>query len=518
VTWIPVDGFAKGINKDIQADQLGPGLASDGSNVRFRDGAVEPFLGMQSVLVPAIAPYHVCHYTVGALKYLIYTGLQKTYRWDGSAAPTEITNGARTGAVDDRWCGFVFNGVYVQNNGVDVPQYYNGAGTLTDLTAWPGGYKAGFMRAFGPYIVAGDITRAGVRETDTFLWSSSTDPGTIPSTWNIADATKDAGDDPLSDTNGNLVDCKPLGQMNVIYKDDALWSQLPIQNNFIFQFARLPGDTGLLARGCVEEFPGGHVYLAPGFDVLVHSGQGPQSILKGSWRKWLASNMNSAFATRSFLVRNPATDEILICFPSGASSVCNKALVWNWKENTFGVRDLTNATYGSVGQLSIAEAGSTWATDSGTWASDDSAWGTDAYAANSPRIIFGATDPRLIQFDAGSDDFGANYTASVERTAIPLVDPTGRPVVEPGRRVLIRGIRPRIKAATGAVIKLQVGFADLKGKYPTWLDEVDYTADTSHEVNVFASGRYPAIRVFSSDGTPFQYYGCEIDVVPQGWH
>jgi hypothetical protein len=514
--WVTVDGFTKGLNKDIRPDELAPGFASDASNMRFRDGVAEPFLGMQSIYTPDVAPYHIAHYTVGTTKYVVFTGLQKTYAWDG-ATPAEITAGSRTGAVDDRWCGFVFNGVYIQNNGVDVPQFWRGTSVLADLTGWPSGYKAGFMRAFGPYIVAGDITRSGTRETDTILWSSSTDPGAIPSTWNIADPTKDAGDDPLADTNGNLVDCKPLAQMNVIYKDDAIWSQLPIQNNQIFQFSRLPGDTGLLARGCVEEFAGGHVYLTPGFDVLTHSGQGPQSILKGSWKRWLAANMNSAFATRSFLVRSRATDEILICFPYGTAAVCNMALVWNWKENTFGVRELGNVTYGSEGQLTITESNATWAGDSGTWASDDSMWGNDAYAANSPRIVFSSTAPRLSLFDAGSDDFGTNYTGSVERIALPFMGPNG-PVIEPGRRMLIKNMRPKIKAASGTTVKCQIGFADNKGSYPTWLDAVDYVAGTSHEVNVMGEGRYPAIKFYTSDGTPFQCYGCDLDVVALGWY
>jgi hypothetical protein len=237
----------------------------------------------------------------------VYAGLQKTYADDG-ATQTDITNANNTGAIADRYTGGLFNGVYIQNNGVDIPQFWGGntALNLANLTAWPAGYKAGFLRPFKNYLVAGDITRGGVRERATFLWSTEADPGTIPASWDIADATQDAGDVSLAETNGTLIDALPLGDTLVIYKDDAIHGAQNVSGGAIFRFSRFPGNTGLLARGCVVQTPPGHVFLTPGFDLVLFTGQGePQSIIEGRMRTWLAASIKLGLRHARFPCHQP---------------------------------------------------------------------------------------------------------------------------------------------------------------------------------------------------------------------
>jgi len=510
MTWVAISDWGQGLNRDTLAEELPLGVSSNASNVRFRNGFAETFRGMANAYTtPVITPYHNCHYTVGSTRFMVYTGLQKTYVDDGTTQ-TDITNANNTGAIDDRWCGFVFNGVYIQNNGVDVPQFWGGStgSNLANLTGWPAGYLCSSMRAFGNYIVALDITRSGVREYDTILWSSSTEPGAIPSSWNIADATKDAGDVAQAETNGNFIDSMPLGDMNVLYKDDALHYQQLIGGNQIFKFGRLPGDTGLLARGCVQSFPGGHVYLTPGFDVVVHGGQGLTSILEGRMQRWLASNINATYAARAFLAKSPASNEILICFPSGSATACDKALVWNWKDNTFGTRDLNGVTYGSTGQVTITDTTSTWAASTDTWASIGRTWGYSDYAPNSPRLVLARSTPALSIYDAGTTDFGTDFATSLERTGLHLD--------APGTVKLFKGIRPKFEAADGTVIKCQLGAAMTPYSSPTYSTAVDFTVGTDIEVHSFASGRFGAVKFYTTTGSPWRMRSCEIDVLPMG--
>lgn len=509
MAWLPIPDLGKGLNLDGTPEELALGVSTGGANMRYRAGYAERFRGMGAVYTtPLVAPYHIAHYTVGTSRFVVYAGLQKTYADDGTTQ-TDITNANNTGAIDNRYTGGIFNGIYVQNNGVDIPQYWGGntANNLANLTAWPAGHTCGFLRPFKNYLVAGDITRGGVRERGTVLWSHLADPGTIPTSWDIADATKDAGDVSLSETNGTLIDCLPLGDMNVIYKDDALHYQQPVQSSAIFRFGRLPGDTGLLARGCVVAYPGGHVYLTPGFDLVTHSGQGPQSVIDGKMRTWLKNNVNATYATRSFLASNPATNEILLCFPADSAQTCSKALVWNWKDNTFGVRDLSSVTYGSTGQVTLADSDA-WSGDSGAWSADITTWGESDYAPNTPRLIFTRTTPGLAMFDATGSDFGTGFTSSLELTGLHFDSPESVK--------LCRGIRPKIDAPTGTTVYVQIGASMVPDAAPTWQAATSFTVGADIEVHSFASGRFLALKFYTTADAPWRIRSAQMDIVSQG--
>jgi hypothetical protein len=509
MTWIPIPDLGQGLVLDGTPEELASGVLTAGSNMRFRGGYAERFRGMETVYTtPLVTPYHISHYQVGNTRFVVYAGLQKTYVDDGTTQ-TDITNANNTGGIDNRYTGGIFNGVYIQNNGVDVPQYWNGntASNLANLTAWPAGYTVAFMRPYKNYLVAGDITRGGVRERGTFLWSHAAEPGTIPTSWDIADAAKDAGDVSLSETNGSLIDALPLGDLLAIYKDDAIHFAQPIQSSQIFRFGRLPGDTGLLARGCVVNTPAGHVLLTPDLDVVIHSGQGLRSIIDGRMLKWLANNINESQAIRSFLAVNNPTKEVLVCFPAGAATVCTKALVWNWKDDRLYIRDLANVTYGSTGQVTIGTS-STWSGASGTWDTDTNSWSDEDAIDRAPRLIFTRTAPALSMFDSTEQDHGSSFTATFERT--------GMHFDAPETVKLCRGVRPKIDAAAGTVVKVQIGAAMVPDVDPTWQTPVDFTVGTAIEANAFASGRFLALRMYTTADTPWRVRSVQMDVVPQG--
>jgi hypothetical protein len=251
----------------------------------------------------------------------------------------------------------------------------------------------------------------------------------------------------------------------------------------------------------------GHVLLTPGFDVVLHSGQGLQSILEGRMRTWLHNTLNATYAKRSFLAVNIGTNEVLICFPAEAAQVCSKALVWNWKDNTFAVRELSNVTYGSLGQVTLAD-GDTWAGDTETWAEDGTTWGENDYAPNTPRLIFTRTTPGLAMFDATNKDFGANFVAMIERS--------GMHFDAPEQVKLCRGVRPKVDAPPGTVVKVQIGAAAVPDGAVTWQDAVDFIVGTDIEVHPFASGRFLALRMFTNTSKPWRVRSCQLDVVRQG--
>lgn len=279
-----VDSLGKyGLNKDAAAFDLAPGAFSDAGNMRFRDGYAERMRGQSQIFTtPSVTPYCLFSYRSGTSKYWVHLGTASAFVDDGTTR-TDLTPGTPfTGAVDDRWTGGVASGVLVVNNGVDKPQYWGGnvANDFAALTAWDANWRCASLRPFKNYLVACDVTKSGTRYANMVKWSAAADPGALPASWDAADATKDAGEQDLAETTDQIIDQLRMGDINVIYKERSIYGMQYIGDPYIFRFYRLPGDMGLLARGCVVNTPVGHVVLSPG-DVILHSGQGPRSIING---------------------------------------------------------------------------------------------------------------------------------------------------------------------------------------------------------------------------------------------
>ena len=262
----------------------------------------------------------------------------------------------------------------------------------------------------------------------------------------------------------------------------------------------------MLARGCGCIVPADHLVLTRG-DVIVHSGQGAQSILSGKMRKWLFSTMDSTNFARAFVVSNPSYSEAWICFPTANSTTCNRALIWNWNDNTFTVRELDRVTYGCSGVFAFSVDG-TWAGDSGSWDSDATTWSQSEMTASQAGIILCSTAPSILSVDTGTDFHGTAFTSKVERT--------GLSVGVPDRVKTIRSVFPRIDGATGQTVYIQVGGAmDVEGPYE-WSSPVPYVIGETYRADSFASGRFLGFRIYSSGSFLWRIRSIDIDLVQRG--
>ena len=289
------------------------------------------------------------------------------------------------------------------NNGVEVPQYWAGdtAQNLAALPGWDTGWRCKFLRPFKNFLVAGYISKSGTNYPHMIKWCAPLEPGQITAAgdWDEADPAIDAGERDLAETPDLLVDALPMGDQLIIYKERSMYSAQQSFDDSVFITRRLPGDVGLLARGCVVDTPVGHVVLTAG-DLVVHQGQGTQSVLEGKWRKRLFQFIDSTSATRCFLTVNPKKAEVWVCYPLVGATVCTQALVWNWLTGAVGHRDLPNATYGATGQINFAAA----TTMNGlTGTMDDLFGATDAneFAANEGRLVICTTAPAIYLCDTG---------------------------------------------------------------------------------------------------------------------
>src|SRR6187549_342267 len=146
---VTVSECGKGVNKDLLPSELAPGIWSDSSNVRFRNGFAEKRKGFKTeYTTPTAVPYWIGTFSTSTARFLVQLGTATAFVDDGSTR-TDITGTPPSGSRDDRWTGGDFNGVFFCNNGVDDPMYWNGntATNLAAISGWTAGTKADAMRA-----------------------------------------------------------------------------------------------------------------------------------------------------------------------------------------------------------------------------------------------------------------------------------------------------------------------------------------------------------------------------------
>lgn len=506
---VQIKSCGLGVNKDLSPEEITEGAWSDSKNVRFRNGYAEKYRGIAQVYSStSVTTNGLFYYETPTARNFVHVSPTKVFSDDGTTR-TDITPASDfTGSFDDKWSGGVFSGNLVLTNGVDKPVYWDGnvANNLTTLPGWDATWKCDVIRPWKQYLIALSVTKGSTKYPNMVKWSDAGGSGSLPASWDEADTTLDAGEQDLSETTDLIVDALPMGDVLLIYKQRSIFQVSLIGQPYIFRFQRLPGEDGLMARGCVVDTPVGHVFVSNG-DIKVHDGTRAQSICEGIVRGSIFKNMSSDYWKRTFLVTNPQKHEVLVCYPEEGSTYCNKAAIWNWKYQTWAFRDLPNATGGATGQIPSTLGILTWDTDTATWEDDISIWNENEYSVNEARCLLSFTN-KIGAFDIGSDDFGSVFSAYIERIGMNFNDSTSIK--------LLRRFYPKIDANNGTEISFQAGSAMVPDAVPTYQQPATFTSGTDFKVDTFASGRYLAIRISSNSRRPWRIKTLDMDIVPAG--
>jgi hypothetical protein len=280
----------------------------------------------------------------------------------GATATGDSDYGANT--TTRRWTTTNLNGLIVATNGYDKPQMWPLSGGVPslgtpfrELQNWPLGTKCKSIRSFRTFLVGLNWERTN-EEPRLVKWSTEASYGSPPVTWLESDATLDAGEYELSDTPGDIIDGLPLGDSFLIYKDDSIYIMNYVGTPYIFSFKLLSPTIGLLAKEAVAEFEGGHFFMGNS-DFYVCNGQTITPMLSNKLRRTVFDELNGDNYQKCFVAADYVRNEMMACYPAGSSTVANKALIWNWKDNTFSFRDLPDTSYISSGIAEIT-AGAKW--------------------------------------------------------------------------------------------------------------------------------------------------------------
>lgn len=541
---------ALGIIKDLPAHELPPEAWSDGKNIRFHDGKIEKFTGHSQIFnisasvteEISIDPWWIMPVPSASNVFWIYASQTQVYAASSNTNNNNITRHSTATAsdipynavVNIRWNGGILGGIPFLNNGVDEPQVWLGVGLSTRLTALDYNSSAGtkwsdanlsarVLRSYKNYMVALDVTKTGTRFPDMVKWSHPADPGTTPSSWDETDPTKDAGEVQLADTRGYCIDCLPLRDTNIIYKDDTTWGMQFIGGPFVFRFFQMSKTVGALSRDCVIEFHNKHIVLSNA-DVVIHDGQTFESLLDRKWRKFLFNNIDTDYYENCYLVKNYLQNEVWICYPETGVSPAffpNKALVWNYRENTFTVRDIPNISFATAGIVDFGSTTRTWANIGGTWGTNTTEWGKRAFGSTKDSLVMVRPDSSsaaaVSKFYLADDtDTFDNVAirAFVERTGLTIAgrDNRGLPVVDNQNLKYLRTIWPKIEAINGTKITAYVGSQDFIGDSVAWSGPQTFTVGDVVKLDVRKTGRYFAVRFETSTTAAWKLTGYDLDI------
>lgn len=525
---------AIGILSDTNSRKLPDGAWSDGRNVRFDGYVARKVNGARAVQGSlSAAPYSIfAHTTFDGAQFFAYPGLTSVFTVN-SNTHYDITRTLASGTAvayntdnTQLWTGGVLGGLLFLNNGVDVPQIQltpTASCRLSDLPNWPTTIttRCAVMRPYRNYLVALDVTKGTIRYRQMVKWSASADPLTAPHTWDEADTTADAGETSLSETNGTVIDCLPMRDINIIYKDDSVHGMQFTGGQFIFRFYQIFNGVGILAKRCVAAFEQYHCFVGNDLDVYVHDGNSIRSIAQDKWRTWLRQNIDGANYERTFVVTNPVTSEVWICIPNGEDDYTSKVLMWNWRKDTWGVRDLANVSAGATGGIESSDYITPWDSLTDTWDSWGVTWSElDSLPPDKKLVLVSPTRTTgLIETEFGSSEFGAALPFALERQniwALPAKIKDGARVIDLQGVKFIRRVRFRtVEQSSSNNITYMVAVQTDVDSTLVWQSTAKMTGNTA-EITVFKRGRFLSVRLESDADTVLSLLSFEVDFDPSG--
>lgn len=389
-----------------------------------------------------------------------------------------------------------------------APDQYNGTFTITVTGATMFTYTMASAPANNATTVGAYIVNTLANFPFMVKWSHPADPGSFPVSWDHTNPAFDAGELDIAEGADPIVDGLQLRDSFIVYKESSIWRMDYTGGPFVFRLSKVLGSSGALNRNCIVEVDGVHVVLT-NQDVIVHDGQTATSVLDKQTRRFLFQQIDQPSMDKAFVFKNTFFNEVYVCFPQIGSSVCDRAMVWNYKDKTVTFRDMPNVHHAAFGP--VDESGTTtWSADTDAWASDLSVWNGGGLVPNTARVLFASDNGKLYLLDASAYFDGVPPSSKLERRGLVFDKPEFIKTV--------REIRPRIKGENGATVLIKVGSSDDPNADPAYQATMTHTIGTTVANYCLVSGRYIAIRFESGTAAQWRLESYDVDVAGSGMY
>jgi len=456
-----------------------------------------------------------------AVLHLDGATVTRTKKWyDLTRGPG--AGGAYSADATENWTATVIGGVLVMTNGVDVPQYWelisgNPATIqkMQNLNNWTSTHECESMRAFRSFLVALNVTKSDINYPRLVKWSTEAATQVTPTSWDESLATVDAGEYELADSKGAILDGLPLRDTFMIYKEDSIYSMTYVGTPFIFAFRQLSPSVGALTKNCVAEFDGGHFVFGNG-DVYINDGQKVTSILPHKIRDYVFNFIDGAQFKKSFVVADYGNTEMWACFPTAenTSNQCNKAVVWNWTNQAFTLRDLPNLAHIGYGSIDDPNSFTTWAAALPIWSAALGSWSATWSQVENVLVMAGLTDTKLYRNNSGNQEVTTDMTSYIERTGMSTTA-QGQPDQTVVKR--IKAIYPKMEVSgTTNTVNVYVGTQMSTQEAVTWTSAYTFNPDTQSKISLRAAGKLYGVKFESTGDFDWRLDGYTIELDDAG--
>ena len=500
------------VNTDIPAPDLGEEFWSYARNFYTREAGAVRAEGYADIYNPVLLDqplYHIYTRTPFAVDDWVYFGAQSA-SVTNFVDHTDISADTMTAADVSDYCATMLNSIMLVTNGMDTPWYWSGDinTTLQSLPDWPADTTCQWMRAFKNNAIAGDIEELGVKYENQLYWSASVTPGAPPQSWTPL-PSNDAGDNILAQTPGALVDGFQLRDYFIIAKNHSLYSMSYTGGQFVFRFNGLSQSAGVLAKHCMAEARG-RLYIFSDGDILVTDGAQIESIATAQVRRTIFSEMNQVLSSYCMAVPYLAKDQIWFCYPVVGSDRLNRAAVFTIKDQTWGFRDLPDATHVVDGIAYNWNTERDWDSDSQPWDADTTLWDASGDSATADSLVI-ATDT-----DTGHL-FGVDFS-SLENTVVMngVIKRESLDFGDYEHVKIIRGVYPYVVGNPGDVVYIRVGTQISESDPITWTAPMPFVIGSSSRVDCTESGRLISLEISGDVESQWRVYSVSFEFAISG--
>ena len=279
-------------------------------------------------------------------------------------------------------------------------------------------------------------------------------------------------------------------------------------DDFVFSFKHLSSTVGLLATDCLYEVKGKHIFLGDG-DILATDGNSINSLIHNKIRKRLVRELNPDAYLNSYVVGNNTKKEVWFCVPEDGATYPNIAYIWNWKDDTWGLRELPECSHIGYGptktpalrydspelaQLSYDQANSSYGGRTRT-PLEDTLVG-----------VVKGTPGALLIVDSQAIDDGQTISSKIERTDYALEGHD--------KLTSIQRIYPHMSGTEPVLI--EVGSQQYAGGPVLWKPGVTFNPGEDRKVDVRTTGELHSFRISSTGSGYWQLTGLDIEYVGAG--
>ena len=213
--------------------------------------------------------------------------------------------------------------------------------------------RAGVIRTYGDLLVAGNLTEMErsdptrvVRNMPGVIRTSDVAaPGSVPANWNPFKTGVNTADEFTLSSTGIIQDMVELQGVLYVYTNESIHSVQNTGNPSVpFNIRPVAKGWGAQTIDAVQEFDGKHLVIGSG-DIYVFAGHpgSIQSIADLRVRREFFTTLNPTYEQNLFTFLYRRRDEIWINYPTTSSTdgQCDRTLIWNYRNNTWTIREQT---------------------------------------------------------------------------------------------------------------------------------------------------------------------------------